>query len=249
MSEQSPQFTQDGTDVLVAATLLALGGYALGNVVAALVATFVEAGGVEVSGDPVVRTLVGTIAVQGITFVGGTLAFLHVADRWDLLRAHLPSRRDLGLVVLGVGLLVGSFFAFDVIYNALGISTAESSIVAAGRSNPTLLLYLIPLSVLVVAPGEELLYRGLVQGWLRQSFGPAVAVALTSVLFASIHVWGYAGTPLPSLVATLAIITFLAVYLGALYEYSENLLVPILVHGCYNALQFVLAYWQVTGGF
>nr|WP_282594603.1 CPBP family intramembrane glutamic endopeptidase [Halomarina salina] len=194
-------------------------------------------------------TLVGTIAVQGVTFVGGTLLFFHLVDRWDLLRVHRPTRRDLALVLLGFALLVGAFFGFDFLYSALGIDTAESSIVTSGRENPALFLYLIPLSVLVVAPGEELLYRGLVQGWLRQSFGPAVAIGVASVLFATIHVWGYAGTPLPSLVATLAIVAFLAVFLGALYEYSGNLLVPVLVHGLYNALQFLLAYWQATGVF
>lgn len=237
----------DSTDVLVAATMLALGGYALGTIVASLVASVVQAGGIEVFGDPIRSRIVATIAIQGVTFLGGSLLFLRVTDRWDLLRAHLPSLRDLGFVVAGYALLVGSFYAFSVVYGALGVSSAESSIVTAGRANPTLLLYLVPLSVLVVGPGEELFYRGLVQGWLRQSFGPAVAIGVASLLFASIHLSGLLGASAVSVVATLAIIAFLAVYLGGLYEYTGNLVVPALVHGLYNATQFLLAYGQSTG--
>nr|WP_233265024.1 CPBP family intramembrane glutamic endopeptidase [Halomarina oriensis] len=111
-----------------------------------------------------------------------------------------------------------------------------------------LLLLLVPLSLVLVGPGEELFYRGVVQGWLRESFGPVGAVLTASVLFASIHVPGLVGASATSVVATLAIITFLAVYLGALYEYTGNLVVPALVHGLYNATQFLLAYGQATGG-
>nr|WP_305794470.1 CPBP family intramembrane glutamic endopeptidase [Halomarina rubra] len=143
---------------------------------------------------------------------------------------------------------MGSFYAFTVVYGYFDVSLAESGVIAAGRENPTLLLVLIPLSVLLVGPGEELFYRGVVQGWLRESFGPVGAIVAASVLFASIHVPGLVGSSGLAVLATLAIIGFLALYLGALYEYTGNLVVPALVHGLYNATQFALAYVQATGG-
>jgi hypothetical protein len=235
-------------DALVGATALAFGGYAAGYLVLVALATTVEAGGVEVFGNSLRTQIAGTIAIQGVAFLGGSLAFLAATDRWDLLKVDRPSLRELGLVVVGYALLLGSFFGVSSLYGALGVSTAESGIVAAGRANPTLLLYLIPLSVVLVGPGEELFYRGLVQGWLRESFGPAGAVAVASVLFAAIHVPGYLGQPPVAVVATVAIVAFLAVYLGALYEYTGNLFVPALVHGLYNATQFLLVYGEATGG-
>ncbi|MFC7197304.1 CPBP family intramembrane glutamic endopeptidase [Halosimplex aquaticum] len=54
-------------------------------------------------------------------------------------------------------------------------------------------LLLIPLSFLVVGPGEELLYRGLVQGTLRETLHPARAIVLASALFASIHLFSLTG--------------------------------------------------------
>lgn len=236
-------------DTLFAASALAFGGYALGNLVLILIASLLGAGGVDVLGNPLRAQIVGTVAIQGVAFIGGSLAFLVAADRWDLLGVRLPTPRDLALVLAGYGLLTGSFYAFSIVYGALGVETAESGVVAAGMENPTLLLALIPLSLVLVGPGEELFYRGVIQGWLRESFGPAGAVLTASVLFALIHVPGLVGSSVTSVVATLAIITFLAVYLGALYEYTGNLVVPALVHGLYNATQFVLAYGQATGGF
>jgi membrane protease YdiL (CAAX protease family) len=40
----------------------------------------------------------------------------------------------------------------------------------------------------------------------------------------------------------------LALVLGVAYEYSDNLVVPALIHGTYNAIQFANAYLSATGG-
>jgi membrane protease YdiL (CAAX protease family) len=36
--------------------------------------------------------------------------------------------------------------------------------------------------------------------------------------------------------------------LGAIYEKTENIVVPSLVHGVYNAILFTSLYFQVSGG-
>jgi hypothetical protein len=240
---------RDGVrDSLVEATALALGGYALGTFLLLTVVQVVEAGGVSVLDSDLRLQIAGTLVIQGVTFLGGSLAFLAATDRWDLLRVRRPTLRDAGFVVGGYVLLTGVYFVVGSLYSALGVPTAESGIVAAGRADPTLLLVLMPLSVLVVGPGEELLYRGVVQGRLRETLGPAGAVGVASVLFASIHVLGFVGASAAAVVATTALIAFLAVFLGALYEYTGSLVVPALVHGLYNATQFALVYLEATGG-
>jgi membrane protease YdiL (CAAX protease family) len=40
----------------------------------------------------------------------------------------------------------------------------------------------------------------------------------------------------------------LALVLGATYEYTDNLTVPAVIHGAYNAIQFTIAYLTATGG-
>jgi len=46
---------------------------------------------------------------------------------------------------------------------------------------------------------------------------------------------------------TIGVILVLSVVLGGLYERTGTLVVPVLVHGCFNGLQFGLLYVEVTG--
>jgi membrane protease YdiL (CAAX protease family) len=77
--------------------------------------------------------------------------------------------------------------------------------------------------------GEEMLFRGLVQGglqaWLDQPFGWVLAIAIASVVFGICH-W---------LNATYAVLaTGVGVYLGALFLFTDDLTAPIITHGLYD---------------
>lgn len=100
--------------------------------------------------------------------------------------------------------------------------------------------------MVLVAPAEELLFRGAIQTRLGRAFGPALTVGLSSLLFASIHVLNFAGGATGVLFATATIFTVGAV-LGAVYERTGNLAVPVLVHGLYNATLFGLSYLAAAG--
>ena len=103
----------------------------------------------------------------------------------------------------------------------------------------------VPLQVLllIVAVGvapvvEEMLFRGLFQTTIRSYSGrPWLAIVLTSVLFASIHVdkshW-------PSLF-------MLALGLGYTYERSGSLLRPIFMHAMFNGISIATVLTQRPG--
>ncbi len=110
--------------------------------------------------------------------------------------------------------------------------------------NPDIFLLLIPLSFLLIGPGEELLYRGLIQGLLRKTFRPARAIVLASALFAVVHVFSLSGA---GKLVSIGTVFTLSLILGILYEYTDNLVVPILVHGAYDAVLFSLQYLMATG--
>lgn len=76
---------------------------------------------------------------------------------------------------------------------------------------------------------EEILFRGILYPAIKQSGFPRVALWVTSLLFAAIHV--NLATFLPLLV--------LALMLTWLYEKTDNLLAPIAAHSLFNALNFV----------
>jgi len=84
-----------------------------------------------------------------------------------------------------------------------------------------------------------------VQGTLRETLHPTRAIVLASALFASIHLFSLSGE---GKLVYVGIAFVLALVLGATYEYTDNLVVPALIHGAYNAIQFTSAYLTATGG-
>lgn len=231
------------------ALVLAVVGAALGIVALVVLVNVLTAAGVPVRDSVLLQYGLSVVALQGIGFALTVGAFLAVRGRLDLLRdrVRVPTLRELGLVVAGiVGLLV-TLAAIQAAYAALGVSTPQVEIVERGLENPELMLLMLPLSYLLVGPGEELMFRGTVQGLLREAYTPAPAIVIASVVFALAHVTNVLGAPLAQKAAYLAAIFTLSLLLGALYEYSRNLVVPALVHGTYNALLFLAIYARGIG--
>jgi len=193
------------------------------------------------------QQVVGTVALgAGTTMtVAGYLAWS--SRSLSFLDVSTPSPRDLAVAVGGLVGLFGALYAISTAFRALGVPTSQHSLAEAGAANPELYLALVPLSILVVGPGEELLYRNVVQKALYDVAPRSVAVVTASVIFATVHVPAYStgGGP-TALLATLLIVFVLSLGLGAIYAHTETVVVPALVHGSYNAVTFALAYLEAT---
>jgi len=85
---------------------------------------------------------------------------------------------------------------------------------------------LVTLSVLA-GFGEELLFRGVIQGWLTEQFGAVFALAAAAILFGLVHVLSF---------AYFVIATLLGVVLGLAYIWSESLLLTMVWHGAYDVV-------------
>ncbi|MDX1746625.1 MAG: CPBP family intramembrane glutamic endopeptidase, partial [Halobacteriales archaeon] len=131
-----------------------------------------------------------------------------------------------------------------------GLESASHSIVQSAQSSPEVLLVLVPLSYLVIGPGEELLYRNVVQKSLYGAFSRPGAVIVGSVVFAAVHVFAFSGPGQSALATlnTLAVVFVLSLVLGAVYEQTENVVASALVHGTFDAIAFAATYVQLTGG-
>lgn len=81
--------------------------------------------------------------------------------------------------------------------------------------------------------GEELLFRGVIQAGLSNTWSPVAGILVASVLFGAAHAVS---------LSYLALATLMGLYLGALYQWSGNLLVPMIVHALYDwiAIHFYL---------
>jgi membrane protease YdiL (CAAX protease family) len=224
--------------------LLTIGGFALTFVVLSVVFSALTDFGIPAN-NPLIRYPLGTV-LQAATFVGLVVVFLRATGREGILHIHVPSLRDVGLMIGGIVALFVVLTVISVLFNTLGVSTAQNQIVELGLQNPTLMLYMIPLSFLAIGVGEEFLFRGAIQGLLRQVYAPIPAILIASVIFAIAHAPSLLGGDGGAKAATIAALTALSLVLGALYEYSDNLLVPIVVHGAYDAITFTQVYLMAT---
>jgi len=191
--------------------------------------------------------IVSTISLGLAMGMTGAGYVVYTNRSWGFVDVRWPSLRDVAWTGVGLVGLFALLQALSVLLDALGISAAQHTTTEAAKTEPSLLLPLIPLSILVVGPAEELVYRNVVQKGLYEHAPRAVAVLTASVIFALVHIPAYAaGASTSALVATLAIIFTLSLVLGTIYERTENLVVPAVVHGGYNAVLFGLDYLDKT---
>jgi membrane protease YdiL (CAAX protease family) len=187
------------------------------------------------------------VLVQGVAFGGISLAFLEFTGRGrSFVSAAVPDGRDVLVSVGGYVLAFAAVFAGAMVATAvsrlLGTDTqAQNRIVEIGIESPEVLLLLVPMAFLLIGPGEELLFRGVVQGLLRERFSAVWAIVVASVIFAAIHYAAIVGSD-AGRIAAIVVLFFPSVVLGALYEYTDNLVVPALVHALYDATLFLGLY-------
>lgn len=207
------------------------------TLLAALVVTLL---GVDID---VVTAVVLTLALTaGVAFGGVSLAYLSWRGLgWSFVGVRVPTPRDLAWVGGGYLLAFVGVFVASLAVGLAGGEAASNQVSELGFQAPTLLLLLVPISLLLVGPGEELLFRGVVQGTLRESFGPASAVVLSSAIFASVHYVALTGS-VGARLTTIAILFLPSLVFGAAYERTGNLAVPALIHGLYNSTLAVLLY-------
>jgi uncharacterized protein len=100
--------------------------------------------------------------------------------------------------------------------------------------------------VVVIAPWlEELLFRGLLQSWLRRYLGAGWAIAVASAIFALCHYAPAQGIGNYEIVFSLALF---GAFLGYVFEKYESLWVPIGLHMTFNLTGALLALTDFGGG-
>ncbi|MBP1922667.1 membrane protease YdiL (CAAX protease family) [Halorubrum alkaliphilum] len=225
--------------------LLRLGSAAFAVLLALVVASAVTApvsslairAGIVVEGGNGWQLLRTVLQFSG--FLLAALGYLAITEEWDLLRISRLTARDVGLVVgAGAALLVLQYAALFGL-QSVGLGTAQNQATVPGGDPVAYYLAMIAVSLLVVGPVEELLFRGVVQGGLRRALDAAPAILLASVLFGLIHLPGIDGSTAEQW-AYVGVVVGLGCVLGALYERTDNVLIPGLAHGVYNAAIYVV---------
>ncbi len=249
MSRTTPDVSDDGRGQRaglggpIRTTAVAFGVAVVGFVVGALVLlpllfVALSTGIVDPDAPGVPFFLVQVVSLQGIGFPLVSLAYL----RWrgldaTFLRVRRPSLRDVGLAVAG---LVGVFVLVSLSVQAiqlLDLPAAQRGDAELLRQ-PAVALAAIPVMLLIVGPGEELLFRGVIQTTLTERFSAPAAIVLANLAFAPAHLLVYlgTGTSASAVAVSLSVLFFPGLVFGVVYERSDNLVVPALSHGLYNAI-------------
>ncbi|MDT3436860.1 MULTISPECIES: CPBP family intramembrane glutamic endopeptidase [Halobacteriales] len=229
---------------LLTAVALAVSGFVVGALVVFLTAQVLIFAGVDVMNAPAVQLVISTVMLQGVTFGLLAIGYLKLSGLGlNFLALRRPTLRDAGWTVGGLLVFFVLYGAMNLVISALGVPVAENQVAQIGGQNPDVLLLLVPFSLLLIGPGEELLFRGLIQGTLRRTFRPVSAIVIASAIFAVSHATALSGD---GQLTYMAVVFVLALVLGATYEYAENLVIPAVIHGVYNAVLFSALYVRVT---
>lgn len=185
-----------------------------------------------------------TLVLVGSTAAGqlGMLALgsLYLQYRDLSVPVRTPTASALGYAVVGTVAALVTAVGLSLALAALNL--LPGSVVGdAAETDPTLLLGLAALSVVVVAPVEEFVFRGVIQRRLVDRFGTIPGVAGASLLFGSMHLANYTGRLAPVVAGALLIAAVGAVF-GTVYERTDNLVVPVLVHATYNVVLLLVSY-------
>ncbi len=179
--------------------------------------------------------VMGAIALGYLWATGRQLSYVKI--RW-------PSLTEWLVVFAGPFAVFAVSFVVNLAGMALQIESSPHAIAEVEAIDPTFYLYLIPIMLLIVGPFEELLYRGVIQTRLRESFGAISSIVAASVVFAMIHLpaYGLGTAGVAELLLALTVIFGGSLVFGGLYEWTGNLTVVALVHGLYNSIALLLLY-------
>lgn len=227
---------------------LAVAGILAGGLILVLlgVILFVLLG---ISITPLSQLALSLVAIQGLGFPLVAILYFRYTGRSlrSFVPVSLPSLRELGL---SLGAWVAAIVITPVVA-AIVITLADDQPAsnAAGETaqqNPEIIPLLIPLVFLLNAPGEELLFRGVIQGLLAERFSAWAAITLATAAFAPLHIIALLGSPNAALL-TIIIISVPSLIFGSVYQLTDNLIVPSLVHALFNSTLFVGIYLSSLG--
>lgn len=179
-------------------------------------------------------------------FISSTLVVLYAGTR-RIFRRVLPKNSAICFLK---GALVW-FLSYPVM---MIVSQAVSHIVAYFYAGPLpeqvavehlkltqehpLLFEVTLFEILLLVPiVEEILFRGYLQGWLRNYMGRGYAITWTAMIFALFH---YSASQQIFNIELIASLFVLACYLGFLYEKYQNIWASIGLHSCFNTISVVM---------
>ena len=204
---------------------------------------------VELSLSPLAELGINFVFGQILSMGGIAVLYLWATGKHrSYVRIQKPTLRQMLMILVAPFVVLFSIGAVNLVSFSLGVEAASHSLLNFEEIDPTFYLLLIPFMLLIVGPFEELLYRGIIQTRLTNSFSRPSAIVLASLIFVPIHLTAYSagGASLVQVLAAFGALFAGSVIYGALYEWTENLTVVALAHGLTNSIQLLAIYVITT---
>jgi membrane protease YdiL (CAAX protease family) len=186
----------------------------------------------------------------GAVFMGALIVRFTTRGR-DYFDLSVPNSKEIAIAVITAAGLVALSQGVTVVFSLLGVESGSHGLVQQAESGAipaSVILLLVPLSILCIGPGEELLFRNIAQKWLYDEFSKGQAIGIASILFSITHLPVYfIGSTLLEASAALVNVLVLSSVLGLVYAHSEKIAVPAITHGVYNSILFAALYASITG--
>jgi len=185
-------------------------------------------------------------------FVLGTIYFRNRGFEPQDIRSYLgvsvPSLREIGVVIGGYITLITGIVIFTSIIVFLNLpEPAGNEGAEPFANNSELIPPGIVIMFLVVGPAEEFFFRGIIQNRLRERISVVPAVAAAGVIFAGAHLITLApGATITTAAISIALLIPAGIVLGAVYEYTGNIIVPWLLHSINNSVILTLLLFDDT---
>ena len=202
--------------------------------------------------DPAAASDLATVVYLILQFVGyaltGAIYLWWTGRGWDWLDVEWPTGRGWRYVIYGVVGSIAFLILVQAVATVLDLSSSDNQVMQLLGNDPNMILVMIVIVFAFNAPAEEFLFRNVVQKRLYASFSRLGAVVVAALIFALLHIPSYAlasdgsFAPVGAIATSLAVVFGGAVIFGYLYAKSDNLLVPIIAHATFNAIQFGLLY-------
>lgn len=193
----------------------------------------------------VVAVLENTVAPWAPFYVAYAALATVLPFLFGAVRAARPARPRVIPLLAAVALALVLQGAFRLVTSATDLSAMFGALFTSASARlhqpPEVIAarYLLFIQ-LWAGLGEELFYRGYVQGQLRDHLGPLPAIAAASILFAIRHyaqvLLTWPVVPWGPATVWVAATLLVGVALGVLYERTRSLLPPILCHYVFNLL-------------
>lgn len=230
-------------DVLIAALPLIL------TVALNLVVAILPAGSATKTADDkpfstqilIANTIVG-IVIYGVILL---LVWLVTVRKYHVGWSALGLRRVPGLFfALFIPILAGMYVAAGIasviivklFYGGHAVNPQEKDITGGGNFS-WLKLVLALITASIAAPIiEELLFRGVLYGWLRTRWSAVGGVILSAAIFSGAHA-------IPLILASIFIV---GMTLAIVYEKTKSTLATMMLHSAFNTIGVVLVFVQLA---